>query len=328
MIRRSILLTAAAILLGGCFSDQVSGPDIVLKQGTLRKLTAGEGVFIWPDWSPDGEEILFADNSEGSGRARILKIASGGGEAETFYREPNAGVLLANPRWIPDSPDSFAFLKTDQVEHTYSIYLAGPGVDPVLVFETDRWSHSLDVTLDGAALFFYSELSVRPNIMRYDLQTKILESVQVDSSLNTLGDLSCDPAGDMISFTMYEPEPGLHNLFRLPLAGGGWNRITTFERDQFSVVSAELAPDGDRYLILTSQRIGKYPPVEYFYSINLIPVSGGDPHPLVEFPKPYTGSDLALRAPHNPTWSPDGGSIAFDFAEAGDPGRNIYVMDL
>ncbi|MFC2077050.1 hypothetical protein ACFLT7_08205 [candidate division KSB1 bacterium] len=238
-------------------------------------------------------------------------------------------VLLANPRWIPEAPGSFAFMKMDEVEHTYSVYLAEPGVNPTLIFETDRWSHSLDVTPDGSSLVFYTESSERPYIMRYDLGTKTMEAVRVDSSLNTVGDISCDPTGDMISFTMYEPRPGLHNLFRLPLAGGIRSRITSFERNQFSVLSAELSPDGSRYLLLTSQRIGQYVSAEIYFSISLLPVAGGvEPQPLVEFPKAYTVSDLALRAPHNPTWSPDGGAIAFDFTEAGRPGREIYVIDL
>jgi Tol biopolymer transport system component len=328
--RRAVLLPATVMLfLAGCFSDPVSGPDIVLKRGVLRKLTTGEGYYTSPDWSEDGQEVLYVDNIGGSRNTRIYSIPSTGGQPEELYRERNAGVSISQATWIPGSQDrSFAFLAIDQVESTFQIYSAQGGQDANSIYETDEPIFSMDVTSDGKSVLFYSSSQYQPGIIRIDLETMSTRRLETDSSWTLTGSLSCDRVGDTISYTRWERRQVIYNLFRMPVDGGPTIRVTDFKMGQYSVYDAELSPDGEEYLILTGQSAVKGNVLESYYGFDLIPASGGDPVSLVDFPHAYNRENMGLRAPQDPTWSPDGGSIAFSFGKEDNTARNIYIIDL
>jgi Tol biopolymer transport system component len=323
------LITATAILfLTGCFSDPVSGPDMIAKIGTIRKLTQMSGNFAYPDWSEAGDKILCADNSPGSGNTKIIIIPAEGGEPDELYLEKNAGIRIYFPTWMPGSEGrSFVYLTIDEVESMYEIHLAEPDKSPQSVYQSDRWTYALDVTSDGESILFTSG-TYDQEIIRLDVATKEAATLKTDMDSPLVNSISCDRTGDTISLTMLDTPSELFNLFQVPVLGGTARRITDFTQRGFSVDDAELSPDGQQYVIHTSQRIGSFPSVRYYYDFYLFPAGGGELIQLLDFPNEYSLQETSRRSPRNPTWSPDGGSIAFDFAGADDPGRRIYVIDL
>ena len=77
-----------------------------LDSGIAVQLTAGPGYDYQPDWSPDGERIVFARYHEDAVELMLLDLASGEVTALT-----DGGALNLEPRWSPDGK-RLAFVST------------------------------------------------------------------------------------------------------------------------------------------------------------------------------------------------------------------------
>lgn len=74
--------------------------------GLAFQLTAGPGYDYQPDWSPDGQRIIFVRYNRDAIELQLLDLATGKVSALT-----NGGAVNVEPRWSPDG-DRIAFVST------------------------------------------------------------------------------------------------------------------------------------------------------------------------------------------------------------------------
>ena len=112
-----------------------------------------------------------------------------------------------------------------------------------------------------------------------------------------LTQLAVAPDGSSVVYGRRTIEDGAYKtrLWRVPMSGGRAEQITTGDGD----ARPRFSPDG-KTLVFMSSRSGKSQPW-------LLPLAGGEPHALAEFPGQAGAAD----------WAPDGQSIAV-LAQSGE----------
>jgi dipeptidyl aminopeptidase/acylaminoacyl peptidase len=78
--------------------------------GEPTVLVSGDGFVDWPDWSPDGATIAFAEMIDGSFSFELRTIPAGGGDSTTLLRSDDRS--LSTPTWSPDGT-TIAYLASD-----------------------------------------------------------------------------------------------------------------------------------------------------------------------------------------------------------------------
>lgn len=297
----------AVLVVWVCGDRSVSEPE--LARGKLVRLTVDGGTH--PDWSDDGSLILYRYSVDDT--QTIYSISPDGGQPTKILEL--TGEDLEYPRWHPDmSSQLIAFVlrpnRTDWSICTYDI--GADKLDTLITAQTEYTG--LDFTRDGNSLAFTKEPSSTSGIWLIPVSGGEAARIQKTPPWYFVNSISCDRSSDTISFLEFEKGTSAWNLFYISQTGGEAVRVSSFPSTLF-LTDQDRSPGGGQYLI----RLHNTQIVPYRRHIFLMPAEGGKTEQI---------TTMLRNSPTQPTWSPDGKSIAFHRWEPDLQLSNIFYVDL
>lgn len=260
----------------------------------LRAVTAHPSIDDYPLWSPDGKNLLFTSNREGSWNLYLYNLVGDTINRLTFGRGDHQ-----NGDW---SPDGSRIAYQSNLNGNDDIYvfdiLSGEiiGLTDNLASDiTPHWSP------DGRQVAFVSTRDGNAEIYVMNAdgsdQTRLTDATRVDL------EPSWSPDGSRIAFSTHRKSSDEH-IYVVNAEGGEPVQIQTIISDEYNPV---WSADGQRL---------------YYYNINLGKIysspadSIGTPEVIFEF---GAAVDLSL--------SPDGQTLVFA-ASVGDSPAAVYILNL
>jgi Tol biopolymer transport system component len=280
------------------------------------QLTYDPAKDVYPDWSPDGSQIVF--QSDRNGNFDLFVMPSIGGVATQVTADT---AWDARASWSPDgSLIAFESARNlDSVPVGYpkcEIFVIPPTGEPATqVTDWPRYNERPDWSPDATELVYASDynpvanmlLSPGPDILHPANLWRIPVTggtpVQITTSAGYENDPEWSPDGSLIAFS--GDYAGNWDIWVIPAAGGAATRVTT---DPGVDQDPSWSPAGN-YIAFMSQRSGNG-------DIWVIPATGGAAIQLTD----HGAGDMG------PSWSPDGTQIAFSSARAGS--YDIWVIDV
>ena len=263
-------------------------------------------------WSPNGKLIAC-----GSGNARYLTLgsqfgnlspdrivvfAANGGATATITDSSSVNV---SPVWSRDGRWLYYVSNRDGRGDVYAQHIAGDGrADAKLLrLTTGLGANSISLSADGSRLA-YAIYTPTSNIWSLPLPTgpvvTAASAVPVTIGAQVIENLNVSHDGRWL---LYESDvAGSSDIYRIPLAGGTAERLTSDPADEFS---ADLSPDG-REIAFHSWRTGSR-------DLWVQPLDGGPLQHVTTSP----GHEWT------PQWSPDGRALVFI---SGVARRSVWIV--
>jgi hypothetical protein len=283
----------------------------------LRQLTSDAhswGGAHFPDWSPDGEHIVYATNWDPSSSLdQIYVVPSGGGSRIRITNGSGGGT---QPCWSPDG-ERIAFVSYREVapetwqELSIVEPWAGSEAEVVASHGAHRvrcpaWSPSGDRI---AYVVQENAIGEPPVYSMYSVGTSGSEPSRIYRINATVGGLSWSPNGEVIAFHLRSPETFELDIWTIPADGGLTTRLTT---DYGNERKPAWSPDGLR-IAYSSDRTGSS-------EIWTMDARGGDRQQITSNPTASGGAT-------DPSWSPDQDALAVTLSEDGRS-YDIWIMYL
>jgi Tol biopolymer transport system component len=280
--------------------------DIALSDGSgVRKLVAVPGIPSSPRWSPDGKAIRFTIGNvsilgHSAGASTIWEVATDGSHLHALLPTWRQQHCCGN--WTNDGK-YFVFEATSKGIETIWAIREKIGLfdrtdhEPMQLTSGPINTYAPVPSPDGKRLFVGS-YQQRSEMVRYDSKSRAFVPFLSGASVEGLN-FSRD--GKWITYVSY-PE---RTLWRSAVDGEQRLQLTT---PPMQVALPRWSPDGTRIVFM-----GEYP--EKPSRIYMLPAEGGAPEQLTTGEK-ATGYD--------PTWSPDGESLAL----GGIPGSELVIHIL
>ena len=128
------------------------------------------------EWSPDGEWLLLADNSENVGRAGVYRLET---DEVTWF---GAGEFDDQPLAIVSDGAEILALRTREAQTVPIVFDVETGEQRDLaidegVSELGRWGPSTATITDGRVILGHTTPTRRPEIVAYDLETDDVETL-------------------------------------------------------------------------------------------------------------------------------------------------------
>ncbi len=307
---------------GAIFTIPVFGgtPRQVVGANGQSGEASAAGVFVNPDWSPDGQRIAYVWHERPPnvafqrGRSEVHVLPLSGGEPRKVTDASEAHSI----RWSPDGSmlayvsgaSLFVFGTSDfgDVDPSSIWVVPASGGEPVRVTSDDDLNISPVWWPDGKHLLFVSNRDGSRDIYQVPVGRSGEPRgtpIRLTTGLNAHTiDVSAD--GTRLIYSVFTH---LANLWSLTIPSRGTANVT----DAMAVTSetqvierADLSKDGT-WFTFDSNREGNQ-------DIYRMPISGGEPQRLTTHP----GDD------YFPTWSPNGREIAFYSLRTGN--RDLFVM--
>ncbi|HQE83177.1 MAG TPA: hypothetical protein PLM14_09270 [Candidatus Hydrogenedentes bacterium] len=255
-----------------------------------------------PAWSPDATQLVFTRFIGGYNAepADLMVVDAGTLAVRVLVSDGSANVNLPGLCWNGFTNQVVFSSSREPHDEVYAIDADGSPGDEEQV--TDRPAHMAyepSFSPDGESVVFESHLlDVEDNgvIMRYDLDGSD-DYVALTAPEDDSRQPNWSPRGDRIVYQRLEN--GQWDLWVMNPDGSDGEQITTGSGDK---TDASFSSDGE-WIVYSSDEGGLE-----FANLFVVPLSGGA-GTRVTYSKGYDGA---------PSWSPDGGRIAFE-SYPGDP---------
>ncbi len=251
-------------------------------------------------WSPDSRWLaLVSGNAQfavsaatfaNKGPSAIVLVPAAGGAPVPVT---DNAALNVSPAWTPDSRHILFVSNREGARDVYAVRLQGSGMpagNPSRL-TTGLNAHSISLSADGTRLA-YSVYTSHANVWAVSIPThgpiSADRATQVTTGNQTVEGLTVSPDGRWLYFD--SDRSGNANIYRMPLAGGEPEQLTTNPADDFS---PNVSPDG-RWVAFHSLRFGTR-------DIFVMPAEGGEAQRVTDDP----GEERF------PIWSPDGQSLSY-----------------
>jgi len=260
---------------------------------TNSSLSAGATI---PDWSPDGETILFRTDWENQYRNQICSIPASGGRTDRLTDIQPEGATVA--KWSPDGR-RLALIALKPVDN---------GLESELAVMDVPGSGDLEVIASHGAGRDVSSFAWVPDGSEIAYTVRDMSTTQWTSELYRVpvsggapvhypagsGAESLDWSPDGSRFVFFVTQDGVRDLWVLTLSTGERTQITHDAAREFN---PSFSPDGSRIAYASDREGG--------YDIWVMLPLGENPIRLSTDPGDEYG----------PTWSPDGRRIAYSLSE-------------
>ena len=257
-------------------------------------------------WSPNGRWIALASGNSSFARGRaffgnlgssaIALLPAVGGEPVLVTSNAD---LNESPAWTADNRHLLFVSSRGGTRDIYVVSLerSGQAAGKPTRVTTGLAAHSITVSADGRRLA-YSVYTSRDNVWAIPIPSggpvSVDRATQVTTGNQTVESMAVSPDGRWLYFD--SDRSGNMDLYRMPLAGGEPQQVTTDPADDFG---PGLSPDG-QWLAFHSLRNGTR-------DIFVMSAEGGVAQRVTDDPGQERGA----------LWSPDGRSMSYLLSGAG-----------
>ncbi|HET7034602.1 MAG TPA: S9 family peptidase [Thermomicrobiaceae bacterium] len=222
--------------------------------GSPRRLTGAEVANGGPRWSPDSRRIAFVSDRRQRGVPQLYLVELGGGEA---VRLTDCAGGVAAAAWSPDG-GKLAFSAMDAETDEEKQRREERNDHKVMEADTKRASlWLLDVPADAATL----------------ATDTLPEARRISPEGMHAGTFSWAPDGTRLAVTS-TPSPKAHYVFSPELVlitTSG--EVTNLGRFEGLMSAPEFSPDGKTLAFIAAEQV-----IPALFSLQTMPVSGGEPH--------------------------------------------------
>jgi Tol biopolymer transport system component len=223
-----------------------------------------------PNWSPDGNLIVFHSNRDGDYEIYTMKTNGTG----TTKLTDNTGTDIL-PVWSPDD-SKIAF--TSQRDDTYGIYVMNAdGSDQMRITPSDVSSYAPKWSPDGSMITFHSDRD--GNLEIYTMNADGSDQTRITNDDGT--DIFPDWSPDASQIIFQSDRDGLHDIYAINIDGTGLTQLTDTHADSETPV---WSPDGSQILFVERSR--------YSTSVVVYDVASGE-------------ITAAIASGFAPCWSPN-----------------------
>lgn len=235
-----------------------------------QRLTELDANNLFPEWSPDGERIVFV--SQRDGNEEIYVMEADGSHQRRVTQHPARDTL---PTWSPDQTQiafvrDFEGLYIIDADGSHEQRLADGGGSPA-------WSP------DGAAIAFFAQDAIFTVSPAGGPPTHLVDLPFPDETFSFIGRmLAWSPDGTRLLFTA--ERAGKVNIYGVHADGDHMEQLTDTTR--WYSMNPTWSPDGTQILFVSDQRLDA--------PLQIINADGSNQRPALEDWKRYT----------QPHWAP------------------------
>lgn len=255
----------------------------------LHNLTHNPARDWHPDWSPDGQQIIFTSDRDGS--ADIFTMNANGGDVLNLTETPE--IQETAPAWAADG-DRIVYLGQEPGD-SYNLYLLNRATGQTQALTSDGVQKGTPAwSPDGTQIAFWRKNGDENNLIVLDVDSG-QETIVVEGGLNNWPTFS--PDGQTLAFYRVENEKAL--LYTVDLESGAVTPQSASAEQPVNDLQPTWSVSG-RQWAFTSDREGGY----QIY----LQVAFGAYNPLGAFPRPLTNLEVPA---HSPAWQPTPYTIDF-----------------
>jgi Tol biopolymer transport system component len=283
-----------------------------LEGGTSRSLATGSEIHS-PAWSPDGAwiayvsgnpDFVFGTSNFGNLAPSAIWLAPAG-RGEPIPVTDNKSLNMS-PVWLPRGRQLLFISDRDGGRDIYRVTLRSSGqpAGPPTRLTTGLNAHTISVSADGKRLT-YSVFTETANVWSLPVPqgevVSISQATAVTTGKQIIEAIAISRDGRWLAFD--SDRSGNQDIYKMPLAGGEPEQLTTDPQDDFSPA---WSPDG-KEIAFHSFRNGNR-------DIFIIPAAGGPAEPVVATPAQERAAD----------WSTDGQQLLFSSNQTGR--YELYIV--
>jgi Tol biopolymer transport system component len=277
-----------------------------LADGRERSVGRSTELLYACDWSPTQPRVacafgnfLFANPGRNFGNLGGTSLALVSLATGAVQPIQGVGAMPDSPTWSRDGRRLYFASNLHGPRDAYALEVGADGVPrlPPSRLTTGLNAHTISLSAGGRHLA-YVNLAVRSNIWSLPLSSETgdppPQPQAVTSGTQIIHEMRVTPDGRWLLFD--SNRHGTPDLYRMPIAGGDAERLTS---DTASEFSADLSPDGREFV---------------YYS-----TAAGSRDIYVRSLEDGTVQQVTSSPAHemHPVWSPDGRAIAFSARQAG-----------